>query len=259
MRQDFRFRCPGRPTDRAYSVDLVHHSARHNRPTKPTERNAAFVPTPCYIAGVKHDLQSIFDGPASDSEYTAVLYDGRNTTVRRACLFSVGYGVQLGLAGYFSSDLPDPAFLTGNANSIHGVATGSITYNPVWLEPLYTNGSGSSGSVNGAMASIAQAMTNQMHQDPGSVADALKNNPALGITYETTTCVRVAWPWLTAPIVLVVMSGFFLGLTIWKSKRGVRVGSGPHWWKSNILAVLYHGLSEDARLAVGAVPRVNDM
>lgn len=85
------------------------------------------------------------------------------------------------------------------------------------------------------------------------------NSPALGVTYDTTTCVRVVWPWLTLPIVLVVMSGVFLALTIWKSKPGLRNDSVPNVWKSSIFAVLYHGLSEDARLGPGAVSRLDDM
>ena len=82
-----------------------------------------------------------------------------------------------------------------------------------------------------AMTNLAAAMTNYI-RDAG-------NHTVSGQLGVTETYVRVLWPWIILPGVLVVAGALFLVMVIVETKkRGVDI------WKDSELALLFHGLNE---------------
>lgn len=107
-------------------------------------------------------------------------------------------------------------------------------FSPIWLEPVFNNGTASLSSVRAKMASIAEAMTNYLRMsDP-------TNSTAPGITMTTQTCVKAQYVWLVLPVALVFATCIFLVALIIQSIRGF--DPARKVWKSNILAVLFHGI-----------------
>lgn len=84
---------------------------------------------------------------------------------------------------------------------------------------------------------MAQYLTVAYRNSPGSDLTDPGGAQALGVAWENQTIVRVRWAWLSLPAVLLAATLVFLGATILGNSRG-KVGV----WKSNTLALLFHGL-----------------
>lgn len=81
---------------------------------------------------------------------------------------------------------------------------------------------------------LANALTNRLR-------GKLCNETAKGIMNQEPV-LQVDWKWMILPTGTVLLVCVFLGAVIWESQRhDVRT------WKNNILAVLFHGLSEDIK------------
>lgn len=65
-----------------------------------------------------------------------------------------------------------------------------------------------------------------------------------GTVWINETQVRVAWPWLTLPILLVAGSTAFLIIAILQGRRQAAKLRHVDIWKNNALALLYHGLDK---------------
>lgn len=63
-----------------------------------------------------------------------------------------------------------------------------------------------------------------------------------GTAYINQTYVHVQWGFVAVPVLAVVMAALFLGTVVWKTRQ-----SGTRLWKTSALAMLFHGLDEDAR------------
>ncbi|KAK3316995.1 hypothetical protein B0H66DRAFT_308942 [Apodospora peruviana] len=63
-----------------------------------------------------------------------------------------------------------------------------------------------------------------------------------GKAFINETYVHVRWGFVAVPLLAVVMAGVFLLTAIWKTRS-----SGTRLWKTSALAMLFHGLDEDAR------------
>jgi hypothetical protein len=84
----------------------------------------------------------------------------------------------------------------------------------------------------GLMDGLAKSMTTYIRS---SGLSGTEN--ATGTAYRLETFVHVKWPWLAMPVALVAFSGLFLTVTmIVNSRKNVLA------WKSNSLALLFHGL-----------------
>lgn len=91
---------------------------------------------------------------------------------------------------------------------------------------------------------LATSMTNNIREQNNSVL-----GPAKGTTWKTETFVRVRWRWFIFPSALLVLSLFFLlGTVIETSYSQVMV------WKSNDLALLFHGRELQLQGALQGIP-----
>ena len=87
---------------------------------------------------------------------------------------------------------------------------------------------------------LAQSLTSWIRTSQNSSFD-LGMGEAVGVTWRSETIVEVRWEWLTLPCVLLVGTSVFLGLTIMgTSKKQLGI------WKSNSLALLFHGLGDSS-------------
>ncbi|KXT07967.1 hypothetical protein AC579_8598 [Pseudocercospora musae] len=84
-------------------------------------------------------------------------------------------------------------------------------------------------NVSATLDNIATRMTNALRQGPNSTA-------VLGEVHYLSTHIKVNWPWLSYPAVLVFLTVVFLILTTVFSAEKSQVA-----WKSSSLAVLFHG------------------
>lgn len=66
--------------------------------------------------------------------------------------------------------------------------------------------------------------------------------PINGTSLSYETFVSVRWGFVALPVTAVILAAIFLGLAAWETKR-----SGASLWKTSALAMLFHGLDEDAR------------
>ncbi|KAK3485120.1 hypothetical protein B0T13DRAFT_498598 [Neurospora crassa] len=66
--------------------------------------------------------------------------------------------------------------------------------------------------------------------------------PINGTSLSYETFVSVRWGFVALPVTAVILAAVFLGLAAWETKR-----SGASLWKTSALAMLFHGLDEDAR------------
>lgn len=70
----------------------------------------------------------------------------------------------------------------------------------------------------------------------------LVGKPINGTSLSYETFVSVRWGFVALPVTAVILAALFLGLAAWETKR-----SGASLWKTSALAMLFHGLDEDAR------------
>ncbi|CAL3969892.1 unnamed protein product [Diplocarpon coronariae] len=123
-------------------------------------------------------------------------------------------------------------------------------YSAVWLDPFYNQGAPSPSNTKALMDRLADSTTNYMRTaDPNS-------SMAQGEVNGVQTCVRVVWPWLALPAVLVLATCLLLLATIFKTATQAKTNI----WKSSPLAYLYCGLTDASRADVrGSLVTVDEM
>ncbi|KAF2489927.1 hypothetical protein BU16DRAFT_567020 [Lophium mytilinum] len=89
----------------------------------------------------------------------------------------------------------------------------------------------------------------------GSLAIRNYTSPSYdGVAWREGQFIHVAWGWLSLSAGLVLFTDVFLGYEIWKSS-----GARARVWKSDQLALLFHGLDTEAKEAVGEEIEVSGM
>ncbi|KAF1817671.1 hypothetical protein P152DRAFT_427675 [Eremomyces bilateralis CBS 781.70] len=96
---------------------------------------------------------------------------------------------------------------------------------------------------------LAQAMTAVVRLDPDS------SETIAGESWGNETIVEIRWAWVTPPALL-LMSGllFLIATVIRSSKEEAEIGI----WKTSALAILLHGLDEEARNKMGSSWKMGD-
>ncbi|RPA99467.1 hypothetical protein L873DRAFT_1683865 [Choiromyces venosus 120613-1] len=129
----------------------------------------------------------------------------------------------------------------GVTHLLTGWAKGS-GYNRVFSSDLM-QGFSTHANVTEVMSRVATAMTNRIRDFDSTTP------PVNGTTMGKESFIRARWPWLTFPVLLWVFSLVFL-LTIVVKSRDSEQKWGMRAWGASSLALIFHGLDEDARSRV---------
>lgn len=122
-----------------------------------------------------------------------------------------------------------------------------------WLEPLFNGGNASLDSVSAVMRRMADSITNQLRMN----GTDWYGNPSnvSGTAFQTVVCTQFQWGWLFFPAGVVFASAVLLVATAWRSSSRWRKGCSNNGglqmlpvWKSSLLALLFYGLEDGARL-----------
>lgn len=117
----------------------------------------------------------------------------------------------------------------------------------VWLTNLFQDGAANLTSIDQFMGSIAYSITAQMRTEGYRGL----NSWAEGAVLLDRTCVKVNWPWLALPTVLLVLVPVFIGLAVISTLRARWREHGPGdeaaasrigFLKSTPLALMFFGL-----------------
>jgi len=122
----------------------------------------------------------------------------------------------------------------GRENPGRDWATAANKFTSEYLNPMYASGFSKHGSTKALFDKLAAAMTNYMRTSDRN------SSSAFGEVNGVQTCVKVVWPWLALPAVLVLATCLLLVATIWKTA----VQAGANVWKSSALAYLFHGFAD---------------
>lgn len=127
-----------------------------------------------------------------------------------------------------------------------GVSSGETFFDTDVVTAFYWNYYEYPGGIQLLMRDLAISMTVAMRSFMGVA-------PHAGLAHSWESFVYVRWAFITLPIVVVVLTALFLGLTVWRTQR-----TGTRLWKSSALAVLLHGLDSDTRERIGGGGSLND-
>lgn len=200
---------------------------------------------PCTVDSNNYDLSNMSQIPhIPGRSFTPVRLDGRNVSAPRECVFTTEATLPWTI-NYF---LHDGLFRQGYSSEHNGEATCSFgSYDgrsrlcdPWYLEPLYHGGSPTAATISSYMDGIAVAITNRMravgsnlHRDgPGVVR---------GTAIQTTVCVRVEWPWLLFPAMLVLLTAVLFVAVLLAARRS-QIADGQPIWKSSAIVAFFHGI-----------------
>ncbi|KAK3388769.1 hypothetical protein B0T20DRAFT_457341 [Sordaria brevicollis] len=124
-------------------------------------------------------------------------------------------------------------------------------------EPLRypdTAGNGIGNPVAGAIAKSTN-LTSTFDNVARSMTAWIRENEGEWVTESSTTKwvfrFRIRWPFVTVPVAVMMASAFYLGLTIWQTRKN---DIDP--WKEDALAAITHGLDQESRAKIGQAERV---
>ncbi len=97
-------------------------------------------------------------------------------------------------------------------------------------------------NISGHMYNIAQAITNTIRLDPNS------NEGVAGLALYSEATIVVKWPWLTFPIIILLLCITFLIATMKKTSQDRHGGIGN--WKTSAMPTLIYGLPKEMQSSV---------
>ena len=90
-------------------------------------------------------------------------------------------------------------------------------------------------------------------------ATSSNDSPANGTVWLSETRVRVIWPWIALPALLVVASAIFLLTVVFETRRRAKEYPFLGIWKNNALVAFFHALDPELRQSMGPNPTVKEM
>lgn len=120
------------------------------------------------------------------------------------------------------------SFMTEKLRGCGNITHTDSAFSSDIMQAIYTT-----NNLTRMIEKLAVSMTNNIRKQNSS-----ESGPVLGTTWKDESYIRVRWRWFSFPITIVGLSLIFLiGAIFETSQREVLV------WKSNILAILFHGRS----------------
>ena len=150
--------------------------------------------------------------------------------VSEACIYEFG---EISLNSF---DLWAGTFFNGSAIQVDNAPNDNgIPY------LLYTSllNNVSFGTIDSVWSNIADSLTGYIRQHGDNSVSAVATKAAVGDVMQSQTCVSVRWYFLIFPGSMVLLTLFFFVAMIARTHREQRLAQD---WKSNPLALLYHGL-----------------
>jgi len=213
-----------------YCVQTLNTSV-HNGVTL---QNVTATFTNTSVVDISNDLKTGTNVPG-------IITAGDNTT------YPIGMGAMLAIQQWF-----DDIFRNGSAsrssakyprtqesniivNLTVGISSGETFFDTDMVQAFYWYYYEYPSGLSRLTSELAQSMTNSFRSSGGAV-------PVPGAAFEAESYVHVRWGWIALPVAVVLLTAFFLAAAIFRSRR-----SGLRLWKSNALAMLYHGLDGETR------------
>ncbi|KAI9712248.1 MAG: hypothetical protein M1828_001726 [Chrysothrix sp. TS-e1954] len=212
---------------------VVVNKADPNVATVDRPKTVQVIPSTCNVDGITHDLSDIL-ADASPADLDGIYERSGNKSLIDACTYSVSANTMSGLTTTIG------AFVSGNANTN---ANPGILFLPVqdqidnWRSPdpfFSPTITSINDTLHGAAEALSQYMRN--HDNDGATAR--------GAVQYAETCIHARYWWLALPIALLIGALAILIALIMSSVRS-QVPPVRNAWRSNILAVLFHGLDDD--------------
>lgn len=175
----------------------------------------ALTPDVCYVNGTRRE-----------KPYTKFAED---------CTYNVNWLSRLALSNSLSPLLQGKGSL---------FVSNRPSWKPETLEAVYGT-QGNYTDITSVFESLARSLTLQARSK-------VCKSAVTGITWTVQSFVHVRWPWMILPGALVVLSGFFLVVTILHTRN-------QYIWKSSPLALLFSGLTVDSPEPLKADPTLKGM
>lgn len=115
-----------------------------------------------------------------------------------------------------------------------GISAGPTFFDTDIVQAFYWNYYEYGAGIEMLMHDMAVSMTVSLRSVGGQ--------EVVGVAYINQTYVRVQWGFVAVPVVAVALAAVFLGTVAWKTRT-----TRTRLWKTSALAMLFHGLDEDAR------------
>ncbi|KAI1340046.1 hypothetical protein F5Y15DRAFT_62506 [Xylariaceae sp. FL0016] len=143
------------------------------------------------------------------------------------CVYVLEYPAALAINQYLSF-IYDGAAVVSRSESTNDL------YRENWVKVLYNKGRVNITGADAYFGGLAATITAIMREYGESAPAA----DVYGTVMELQTCIRIQWPWITFPIIIVLATIAFLILSIRNSSwRGT--------WKSSYLVPFFHGINGD--------------
>ncbi|KAJ3478882.1 hypothetical protein NLG97_g8459 [Lecanicillium saksenae] len=171
----------------------------------------------------------------------AQTYEGAGTYVTREslpveawyrpeCVYSIGSGAYRAIG-----NLIGPVGFFDKRQILQDDMIGGLL-GEAWMQTLWNQGTMSLDHVTDFAQGVARSISAQMRLNPSDEGDAMR--VAVGVMWQTETCVIFEWKWLLFLAGLLVLEIIFFITVVLVNYKG-------HWgadWKSSTLAVAYQNL-----------------
>ncbi|EQB55347.1 hypothetical protein CGLO_04732 [Colletotrichum gloeosporioides Cg-14] len=195
---------------------------------------------PCIINDVWYDWSNVSQAPRNGVEWTSWDIGDTLYNAPSKCLLSMDPGELLGIRRFLIQTLKGSCMKgTGGSNRPDPSLEGGriVCQGGFWADAFFNSGNATFNDISAAFDNMATALTNRMRAKGREFLTEARSFTN-GTAVEMSICMRVDWPWLVYPGVLLVLTLVLLATTYAQSCRDR--GRRPIW-KSSILPLLFYG------------------
>jgi hypothetical protein len=191
---------------------------------------------PCVVDSRPYDMSNISQVPdIPGRKFTVVMIDGQEVTAPLECIFAEGFPASVAIINFLQRLFASEGL--GGRTCL--LFSDNFSYcEPWYLEPMFRSGRLTAETVSSDMDRIAVAISNQIRA-VGSNAYRNGSGIALGTAIQTTVCIRVEWPWLLLPGVLVLLTVVLFVAVLFMARSH---HDEKPIWKSSALVAFFHGV-----------------
>lgn len=203
-------------------------------------QESAILHLPCIVDSRKYDISNVSRVPSVPGRsFTVVILDGQEVTAPLEYVFTAGSTVPSGIRNSLNQVFVSWGGISGRA--CESGSTGDSRCDPWHLDSMFRGGRPTVETITSGVDRVAISISNRM-RSVGSNAYRNGSGIALGTVIETTVCLRVDWPWLLLPgmLVLLTLVLFVTVIFLEKSRH-----DGQPIWKSSAMVAFFHTI--DAR------------